>query len=62
MPYLAALATRPGDGHATVESLQHLSPAEERALGAEPFYVDGGHLDMILEPEVHRRIVEFLLE
>jgi len=61
-PYLAARAARPGDGHATLESLHHLSPAEERALASEPFYVDGGHLDMIVRPEVHRRILELLLE
>ena len=61
-PYLAARASGPGDGHATVESLHDLSPGERRAVAAGPFYVLGGHFSMVLQPAVHHRIAEFLLE
>jgi hypothetical protein len=60
-PYLAARTRAPGDGHATVASQHHLSPAEHTALAAEPFYVPGGHFEMILEPAMLQRIVEILV-
>ena len=59
-PYLEALAAGPGDVHATVESMYALSPAERAAVAAEPFYIHGGHFEMILEPATHRRILEEL--
>ena len=62
MPYLKARATAPGDGHATVQSLLDLSPAERALVAADPFWVPGGHFRLILEPAAHRRIAEFLLK
>jgi len=59
-PYLEAIAAGPGDGHATVESLRALSPKERAALAAEPFYIHGGHFEMILAPATHRWILEQL--
>lgn len=61
-PYLRARTAAPGDGHATVASMHHLSPAERDALAAEPFYIAGGHFEMIVKPATHRRILEFLTE
>jgi len=58
--YLEALAAGPGDVHATVESMHALSPAERAAVADEPFYIHGGHFEMILEPATHRRILEEL--
>ncbi len=54
------LATAMGDGHGTVDSQMWLSPQEKSALAAEPFYVDDDHFDLILRPEVHRRLLDFL--
>jgi len=62
LPAAKARASAPGDGHSSVESMSHLSPAEAEVLAAEPFYIEGGHFEMILEPAVHRRILEFLGE
>lgn len=62
LPYPKVRATAPGDGHSTLESMLHLSPAEQEAVAAEPFFIQGGHFEMILEPAAHRRILEFLLE
>ncbi|MCB1032399.1 MAG: hypothetical protein KDD47_01020 [Acidobacteria bacterium] len=59
-PYLRALAAAPGDGHATQTSQQWLSPQEQAALTAPPFYVDGPHFEMILEPATFRRLLDFL--
>jgi hypothetical protein len=48
-PALRALATAPGDGHATLASQRLLSLQEEAAVaGAEQ--VDGGHFEMLVEP------------
>ena len=58
--YLEARTAGPGDGHATVESLQALSPKERAAVAGEPFYIHGGHFEIILEPATHRRILEEL--
>lgn len=60
LPETKARASALGDGHSSVESMEHLSPAERRAVAAEPFDIDGGHFEMILEPAVHRWIVEIL--
>ena len=58
--YLEAVSAGPGDVHATVESMHALSPAERAAVADEPFYIHGGHFEMILEPATHRRILEEL--
>ncbi len=58
--YLRALAAAPGDGHAARASQTWLSPQEIDAIDAPPFYLDGPHFEMILEPAVLRRLVEFL--
>ena len=56
------LATAKGDGHGTVDSQMWLSPQEKRALAAEPFYVDDDHFDLILKPETHRRLLDYLYD
>jgi hypothetical protein len=53
------VATR-GDGHATIESQQWLSPSERAAFAGEPFYVDGAHFEMILETATLQRLLEIL--
>ena len=53
-------ATAMGDGHGTIDSQMWLSPQEKRALAAETFYVDDDHFDLILRPETHRRLLDFL--
>lgn len=50
--------SRPGDGHATVESQLTLSPKELEALVDEPLYVPGNHFSILLHPEALRRFVE----
>ena len=54
------LATARGDGHGTVDSQMWLSPQEKAALAAEPFYVDDDHFDLILQPETHRQLLDYL--
>lgn len=61
-PYLSALVSSPGDGHATLESQLALSPAERRALAADPFLVSGGHFELFLDPGALRRMLDFLAE
>ncbi len=56
------LATAQGDGHGTVDSQMWLSPQEKQALAAEPFYVDDDHFDLILQPETHRRLLDYLYD
>lgn len=58
--YLRALTAAPGDGHAARDSQTWLSPQETDAIDVPPFYLDGPHFEMILEPAVLRRLVEFL--
>ncbi|MEM7481004.1 MAG: hypothetical protein AAF481_07495 [Acidobacteriota bacterium] len=60
--YLRFRTSAPGDDHATRASQLWLSAAETAALAAEPFYVRGGHFEMILEPAAERRLLEFLAE
>lgn len=60
MPYATALAAAPGDGHATVESQQFLSPNEKAALAAPPYYVVGPHFELIQDPGALRRLLDFL--
>lgn len=59
-PRLHALTVAPGDEHATLASQMWLSPAELDALAAEPFYVQGGHFEIILAPAAKERLLEFL--
>jgi hypothetical protein len=60
-PILSALATDPGDGHATLDSQQWLSPGEHAALARPPVYVrGGGHFELILAPAAQRYLLEFL--
>jgi len=59
-PYLRARVNAPGDGHATLESQLALSPRELGRLGGEPFFIRGGHFELILEPATHRRVFEAL--
>lgn len=59
-PYLRALTSAPGDGHAAESSQLFLSPQEKEALAAPPFHVQGGHFELILDPGAKRRLLEFL--
>jgi len=59
-PYLHALASAPGDGHASLESQMWLSPQERAAIAARPFYIRDEHFEMILDPATLRCLVEFL--
>jgi len=61
-PERLELALAPGDGHATVESQNRLSPQESAALDDGTTIIDGGHFEMILAPEAQRRLLEILLE
>lgn len=61
-PLLSALASAPGDGHATLESQMRLSPQERVALAADPVYVPVYHRKIILHPATQQRILEFLLD
>jgi len=59
-PYLRALASAPGDVHATLSSQLFLTPSERARLVGQPFLVQGGHFELILDPATHRRIHEAL--
>lgn len=61
-PYLRASISAPGDGHATVESQNFLSPAERATLATPTFNVDGDHFELILDHGSLRRLVELLAE
>lgn len=50
----------PGDVHATLESQLFLTPGERARLVGQPFLVQGGHFELILDPATHRRIHEAL--
>ncbi len=56
------LATASGDGHGTVNSQMWLSPQEKKALAADPFYIDDDHFELILKPETHRRLLDYLYD
>ncbi len=60
MPELHELVTAEGDGHGSVDSQLWLSPQEKLALAAEPFYIDDDHFELILRPEIHRRMLDIL--
>ncbi len=59
--YLDALASAPGDGHATLDSQHHLSPHEHASLAAEPFLVPGKHFELIIDPATLQRMLDFVL-
>lgn len=59
-PYLRARVHAPGDGHATLDSQLALSPRELDRLGSEPYFIRGGHFELILDPATHRRVFEAL--
>ena len=59
--YLSALASAPGDGHATLDSQMYLSPKERASLAADPFFVAGKHFELIIDPATLRRMLDFLL-
>lgn len=59
---LSALASTPGDGHATAESQRALSPEEWRALARPPQQVDGDHFTMLILPAGLQAIAEFLAD
>ena len=61
-PYLRAITSAPGDGHAAEKSQLYLSPQEQAALAKAPFHVQGGHFELILDPGAKRRLLEFLAE
>lgn len=61
-PWLRALATEPGDGHATLTSQMDLSPRERAALARPPVWVDVPHRTLVLDQATHRAILEFLRE
>ena len=52
--------TTGGDGHASLASQAWLSPQESAAMAAEPFYLEGDHFKMILEPEAKEKLLEYL--
>lgn len=59
-PVLHALATAPGDGHATLASMDWLSPQEQAALALPPRRVRGGHFEALLTVEVQQFLLEAL--
>ncbi len=61
-PELHALATAPGDEHATVASQGRLSPQELASFGREPLAVAGGHFELILEPEARAALLAYLAD
>ncbi|MGB3562470.1 MAG: hypothetical protein WBC09_05360 [Thermoanaerobaculia bacterium] len=61
-PHLKELATTEGDGHAGIESQLWLSPQEHERLVGEPFQVEGGHFDLILNPAAQEQLLQILTE
>jgi hypothetical protein len=61
-PALRGRLTATGDGHATKRSQLWLSPQERAALATEPIYVEGGHFELIHDPETRRHLLEILDE
>lgn len=59
-PKLDALATAPGDEHATLTSQDWLSPQEQAALALPPRRVRGGHFEALLTEETKRFLLEAL--
>jgi hypothetical protein len=61
-PGLRDLVTAAGDGHATVASQLWLSPQERSAMPRAPYYVEGGHFELIHDPSTRRHLLEALDE
>ena len=59
-PDLSKLATTSGDGHAGTESQLWLSPQEHERMVGEPYQVEGGHFDLILNPATLKHLVDIL--
>ncbi len=60
-PRLRALVSTPGDGHAVLASQQWLSPQERATLAARADF-DGGHFELIVNPDAIARLLEYLRE
>jgi hypothetical protein len=60
--YAHDAATAPGDLPATLRSQLALSPGERERLAGQPFFLSGGHFELILDPASHRRVREALAE
>jgi len=60
--HLGELATTTGDGHASVESQLWLSPQEHERMVGEPFDVEGGHFDLILNPAAQEHLLQILTD
>jgi len=61
-PYLQALASAPGDGHATFRSQRWLSRQELALIAREPLHVEGPHFELLWDPATLRGLVEFLAD
>lgn len=61
-PVLRALASEPGDGHATFASQDALSPAERAALVHAPARIGGSHFEFILSPATQRLLLQHLAD
>jgi hypothetical protein len=55
-----SVALVPGDGFATLASQAWLSPQEEGAFAAPPFYVPARHRSILFTGEAKRRVLEIL--
>lgn len=62
IPSLTPHIQAPGDDHATVASVWHLSPRERAAVADEPLQVDGGHFEIVLDPATLASLVRWLSE
>ena len=62
LPALRRLLYAPGDDHATVASVWHLSPRERAAVAAEPLEVEGGHFEIVLHPATLENLVGWLTD
>jgi pimeloyl-ACP methyl ester carboxylesterase len=54
--------TAKGDGHATRASQEWLTPREKAAMPHPPFHVGGTHAGLVVQPELHRKLLEYLAE
>jgi len=61
-PELRDRVTAEGDGHASATSQLWLSPQERSAMPRPPYYVEGGHFELIHAPATRRHLLELLDE
>jgi hypothetical protein len=61
-PELRDRVTTKGDGHASAASQLWLSPQERSAMPHSPYYVEGGHFELIHAPATRRHLLELLDE